>query len=287
MRLWPKTRKGQIRLIFWILFVAGLAIYVFGGFLERRLLFFPFKTLEGSPSDLALKFEDVTLKTSDGVTLHAWFVPHVKARATLILSHGNAGNISHRLGNLRLLHDKVKSNVFAVDYRGYGRSEGSPSEQGTYRDAEGALRHLRARQEIDPKNVVIFGQSLGAAVAAELASRETCLALILEAPFVSVREMARVALPWLPIGPLIRTRYEVIETIKAVKAPILILHGDRDEVVPFDHGKRVFAAAPEPKEFYTIAGSHHNDTYVVGGDAYFATLKNFIEKAALGSTKTP
>ncbi|OGQ80546.1 MAG: hypothetical protein A3F90_16525 [Deltaproteobacteria bacterium RIFCSPLOWO2_12_FULL_60_19] len=264
-----------------------VSLMLWGCPMEEKFIFFPSSAIEQTPRDIGLAFEDVFFTASDGVRLNGWFVPHPQATTTLLWFHGNAGNISHRLGNLRLLHDKVKTNVFAVDYRGYGRSDGTVSEQGTYRDAEAALRHLRARQEIDAKNTVIFGQSLGAAVATELASRQTCLALILEAPFASVRAMARVAFPWLPIGPLIRTRYEVIETIKRVKAPILILHGDRDEVVPFDQGKQVFAAAPEPKEFYTIAGSHHNDTYVVGGDAYFATIKDFIEKAALRPTKAP
>ena len=255
--------------------------------MEEKFIFFPSPTIEQTPRDIGLTFEDVFFTASDGVRLNGWFVSHPQATTTLLWFHGNAGNISHRLGNFRRLHDKVKSNVFAVDYRGYGRSEGTVSEQGTYRDAEAALRHLRARHDIDAKNIVIFGQSLGAAVAAELAGREECLALILEAPFASIREMARVAFPWLPIGPLIRTRYDVSETIKRVKAPILILHGDRDEVVPFEQGKQVFASAPEPKEFYTITGSHHNDTYVVGGDAYFATLKTFIEKVAQRATKTP
>ena len=260
-----------------LLFVSSM---FWGCPMEEKLIFFPSSAIEQTPRDIGLVFDDVFFTASGGVRLNGWFVPHPQATTTLLWFHGNAGNISHRLGNLRLLHDKVKSNVFAVDYRGYGRSEGSPSEQGTYRDAEAALSHLRARQEIDAKNIVIFGQSLGAAVAAELASREDCLALILEAPFASVRAMARVAFPWLPIGPLIRTRYEVIETVKMVKAPVLVIHGDQDEVVPYEQGRQVFAAAPEPKEFYTIKGSHHNDTYVVGGDAYFAAIKNFIEKAA-------
>ena len=117
-------------------------------------------------------------------------------------------------------------------------------------------------------------------MAADLATRETCLALILETPFASIREMARVAFPFLPIGPLLRTRYDVAEKIRKVEAPLLVLHGDKDEVVPYEQGKRVFEAAREPKEFYTIRGAHHNDTYIVGGDAYFAVLKDFIDRAA-------
>jgi fermentation-respiration switch protein FrsA (DUF1100 family) len=125
----------------------------------------------------------------------------------------------------------------------------------------------------------LFGQSLGAAVATEIAVRKPLLALILEAPFTSIRDMARIAAPWLPIGALLRTKYDNLEKIKKVQAPILVLHGDFDDIVPFDQGKRLFAAAPEPKEFYTIQGAHHNDTYIVGGEGYFKVLKDFIEKA--------
>ncbi|MGH7772451.1 MAG: alpha/beta hydrolase, partial [Candidatus Binatia bacterium] len=195
-------------------------------------------------------------------------------------SHGNAGNISHRLENIKLLHEKVKINIFIFDYRGYGRSEGRASEEGTYKDGEAALKYLRTREDVDPRRIAFFGRSLGAAVAAELATREECLALILETPFASIREMARAAFPFLPIGPLLRTRYDVVEKVKRVKAPLLVLHGDKDEVVPFEQGKKVFEAASPPKEFHAIRGAHHNDTYLVGGDAYFAVLKDFIERAA-------
>jgi hypothetical protein len=141
------------------------------------------------------------------------------------------------------------------------------------------LAHLRSRKEVEAKQIVFFGQSLGAAVGTEIAVRESCVALILEAPFASIRDMARIAVPLLPIGPLLRTKYDNLDKIKKVRAPILVLHGDRDEVVPFDQGKRVFAAALEPKEFYTIRGSGHNDTYIAGGEDYFQSLKEFIDKA--------
>lgn len=247
--------------------------------MEERFIFFPNSVIDQTPRDIGLAFEDIVFTAADGVRLNGWLVPYASARTTLLWFHGNAGNISHRLENLRLLHDKVNINIFIIDYRGYGRSEGTVSEEGTYKDAEAALRHLRAREDIDPKDIVLFGQSLGAAVAVELASREDCLALILEAPFASIRDMARVAFPLLPIGPLLRTRYDVVEKIKRVKTPLLVLHGDQDEVVPFAQGKKVFAAAPSPKEFYTIRGAHHNDTFILGGDAYYAALRDFIERA--------
>ncbi|MGH7830190.1 MAG: alpha/beta hydrolase, partial [Candidatus Binatia bacterium] len=229
---------------------------------------------------VGLNFDDVFFTTSDGVKLNGWFVPYPGAKVTLHWSHGNAGNIGHRVENIKLLHEKVKINVFIFDYRGYGRSEGRVSEEGTYLDSRAALTYLHSRNDVDPKQIVFFGRSLGAAVAAELAIREECSALILETPFASIREMARVAFPLLPIGGLLRIRYDIVDKVKKIKVPILVLHGDRDDIVPYEQGKKVFEAAPEPKEFYTIRGARHNDTYVVGGDPYFAALKNFIERTA-------
>jgi len=261
------------------------AMFLSGCLVEEKFIFFPVAEIERTPKSVGLVFDDVFFTTADGVRLNGWFAPYAGARTTLLWFHGNAGNISHRVDGMKLLHDKVKANVFIIDYRGYGRSEGTVSEKGTYEDARAALRYLRTRKDLDPKNIAVFGQSLGAAVATELAAGENCLALILEAPFVSIREMARVVFPMLPIGPLLRTRYDVAEKIKAVKAPVLVLQGDRDEVIPVEQGKKVFAAAPSPKEFYAIRGAGHNDTFHVGGTAYFDVIKSFIDRAAAGQLK--
>ena len=269
-----------------IMMGALMSLVLSGCLMEEKFIFFPVAEIERTPRDAGLAFEDVYFTTADGVRVNGWWVPYSGARITLLWFHGNAGNISHRVDGLKRLHDKVNANVFIIDYRGYGRSEGTVSERGTYEDARAALQYLRSRKDLEPKSVVLFGQSLGAAVATELAVREECLALVLEAPFASIREMARVAFPLLPIGPLLRTRYDVTEKIKAVKAPVLVLQGDQDEVIPVEQGKKVFAAAPSPKEFYTVRGAGHNDTFIVGGDAYFEAVKGFIERAAAGRIKT-
>jgi fermentation-respiration switch protein FrsA (DUF1100 family) len=269
------TRAGPI--------LALLApIFFWGCLMEEKFIFYPDSRIEITPKQVGLPFEDIFFFTTDGVRLNGWFVPSQGSTTTMLWAHGNAGNISHRVENIKLLHEKVRLNIFIFDYRGYGRSEGTVSEEGTYRDAEAALRYLQSRDDVDSKNIVLFGRSLGAAVAAEIAIREECLALILESPFVSVREMARAAFPLLPIGPLLRTRYDVVEKIKSLKVPLLVLHGDQDEVVPFSQGRRVFEAAPQPKEFYTIRGAHHNDSYISGGEPYFAALKNFIGRVHAG-----
>lgn len=266
-------RNGLLSLMFF------LSLLCWGCLMEEKFIFYPSEKIDETPRDLGLAFDDIYFAAGDGVRLNGWFVPYAGAQTTLLWFHGNAGNISHRVENIKLLHDKVKINVFIFDYRGYGRSQGKASEEGTYRDGEAALRYLRARGDRAAKKIVFFGRSLGAAVAADLATREECSALILETPFASIREMARAAFPFLPIGPLLRTRYDVLEKIRRVRTPLLVLHGDQDEVVPFAQGKSVYEAAPQPKEFYTIRGAHHNDTYIVGGEAYFAVLKNFIEQA--------
>jgi hypothetical protein len=247
--------------------------------MEEKIIFQPDARIHQTPGSVGLAFDDVYFATDDGVRLNGWFVPRAGATSTLLWFHGNAGNISHRVENIKLLHDQVNVNIFIFDYRGYGRSEGTASEEGTYRDGAAAIELLRQRYGVEANKLIIFGRSLGAAVAAEMATRVQSLAVILETPFTSVRDVARDKLPFLPIGPLLKTRYDVVEKIRKLSSPLLVLHGDRDEVVPFSHGKRVFDAAPQPKWFYTIAGAGHNDTYLVGGDSYFAALRRHIERA--------
>ena len=255
--------------------------------MEDSLIFYPTSEMDGTPKELGLSYEDIYFTTEDGVKLNGWFIPSSEGEFTLLWFHGNAGNISHRLQNIRLLHEKVKTHIFIIDYRGYGRSEGRVSEAGTYKDAEAAFHYLQNQKDIASKRIVLFGRSLGAAVAAHLAVREDALALILESPFSSIREMAKVVFPFLPIGPFLRTQYDVLGNIKQARQPVLVLHGDQDDIVPFALGKKVFEAAPEPKEFYTIRGADHNNTFVVGGDLYFAVLKSFIQRAAARTPRDP
>jgi hypothetical protein len=253
------------------------AFALMGCRIEDQFIFHPSAAIVQTPLQVGLQFQDHFFTTADGVRLNGWFVPHRDARATLVWFHGNAGNISHRVENLKLLHDKVKINVFIFDYRGYGRSAGSASEEGTYRDGTAALDFVRQRLGVDATNLIIFGRSLGAAVAAEMALRFACRGLILESPFTSIRDMAKTVFPVWPIGPLLHTRFDVLEKISKVKVPLLVLHGDRDGLVPYEQGQKVFAAARAPKEFYTIRGATHNDTYLVGGDAYFERLRGFVD----------
>jgi len=257
-----------------------LPVILAGCLIEESLIFHPASRIERTPGDVGLVFDDQYFSAADGVRLNGWFVPANGASLTLLWFHGNAGNIGHRVDNIRLVHDKVNINIFIFDYRGYGRSGGTISEEGTYRDGAAAVDFLRNRYDVGAKQLILFGRSLGAAPALEAATIVPPLAVILESPFASIRDMAREMFPVLPIGALLRTRYDNLEKVRKIKSPLLVLHGDHDEVVPFAQGKKVFDAAPEPKSFYTIVGAGHNNTYIVGGERYFLTLKEHIERAA-------
>jgi fermentation-respiration switch protein FrsA (DUF1100 family) len=200
------------------------------------------------------------------------------AKVTVLLAHGNAGNLSHRLDRTIFLQSRLGADVLLFDYRGYGRSEGRPDEEGTYRDARAAHRWLTEVRGVTPDRLVLFGESLGSAVALELALARPCRALVLESPFTSVPDMAAVVLPFLPRS-FVRTQYDNLGKIGRLRVPLLVLHGDGDEVVPFAQGRRLFEAAPEPKRFFSIPGAGHNDTYIVGGDAYWRTVADFVEGA--------
>ncbi len=246
------------------------------GMIEHQFIYFPESTLETDPSSRGLAFEDVHFAARDGVRLHGWFVPG-NGDVTWVWFHGNAGNISHRVDNLELVHDRLGVNVFLFDYRGYGQSQGTPSEQGTYLDAQAALAYVRTRDDVASDRIVYFGRSLGSAIAVELATQDAPYALILESPLPSIRYMVRQAYPFLPIGPLLRTKYDTLAKIGGVNAPLLVLHGDRDDMIPIEGGREVFDAAGGPKSFHTIEGAGHNDTYLVEGQPYWDALKRFMQ----------
>lgn len=247
--------------------------------LEKYVIYVPERAIEMTPQSEGMAYEDVWFPASDGLRLHGWLIPAPDARLTLLWFHGNAGNIGHRVDNIKYLHRLLRLNVFIFDYRGYGQSAGTHSdlsEEATYRDAEGALTYLRGRQDLAHTRLVYFGRSLGASIAVEAARHHPPAGLILETPFTSIKDMARVALPFLPLGSLLRTKYDSLSKIREIRVPLLILHGDRDDVVPYEQGRRLFDAANEPKTFYRIRGARHNDTYIVGGQPYFDAWARFL-----------
>lgn len=246
------------------------------GALEQRLLYFPDPQLYATPAIYNLPFDDVTLTTSDNIQLHGWFISGETGKPVVLFFHGNAGNISHRIDNLRLISEMGLS-VLIFDYRGYGRSAGSPSESGFSKDALAALNWLKG-QGWESDQIIYFGRSLGAAVAVTLADKQEPAKLILETPFTSVQAMGRHHYPLLnmTLGWLLRDRFDNLEKIGRVDVPLLIFQGDRDSIVPESMARELFAAANEPKTFHLIQGADHNDTYERGGEEYWEEWRRFV-----------
>jgi fermentation-respiration switch protein FrsA (DUF1100 family) len=246
-------------------------------FSEKGIVFFPDQYLVGTPIDVGLEYEDISFEAIDGVQLHGWWVPAAEA-PVFVWFHGNAGNISHRLENIKLLHDLVGVQIFIFDYREYGYSQGRISREGTFLDAAAAYRYVTEVRGVPAGEVVLFGRSLGSALATDIAVDHPCRALILESAFTNSSDMAKMLAPflfdWRP-----RVPYDNLGKIDKVKAPVLIIHGSDDEIIPVEMGRRVFAAANLPKDLYIIPGAHHNDTYGVEGKKYFRRLKAFIFSA--------
>lgn len=245
---------------------------------EDKIIYHPYKFPEGiwNPSSFNVKVEDVFFQAKDGTKLHGWYIPSVNAKATLLWFHGNAGNLTHRLENIQQLQP-LNLNIFIFDYRGYGKSEGKPSEAGLYQDSQAAYDFLIQEKNVVPReSLFLFGRSLGGICAVEVASGNQAAGLILESVFTSAKDMAGKVFPVLPIGWAIRSKFSAIEKVPDLKLPKLFLHGTRDEIVPYELGRKLYSAAAEPKEFYDIEGAGHNDTYAVGGREYFSALDRFI-----------
>jgi hypothetical protein len=269
-------------LLYLLLVIVGgycaLALYVF--LMQPKLIYYPDvpgRTLEATPAAIGMDYEELTLNTTDGEQLHAWFILHPQAHATLLFAHGNAGNISHRLDSIQVFHD-LGLNVLIFDYRGYGQSTGKPGENGTYRDAEAAWAYLTETRGIDSGKIILFGRSLGAAVIADLATRTEPAGVILESAFLSVPDMAATIYPWLPVRWLASYRYDNGDKVTRITQPLLIIHSRRDEIIPFEQGERLFQRASEPKQFLELRG-RHNDGFYVSRDEYLVAMEAFLESA--------
>ena len=258
----------------WLALVALLALQ------ERRLIFFPSRNLAAAPADFGLRAEELSITAADGVSLHGWWIQGPGDRV-LIWYHGNAGNIGDRLHNARWFVDRLGVDVVLVDYRGYGRSRGTPDEEGVYLDGL-AIYDAVAARSVRAEDIVLFGRSLGGAVAIETALLRPAGALVLESVFRSVPALAREHY-WFVPSAVIRTRMDNESKIRRVQAPTLLLHGDRDGIVPLAHGRRLFELAASPARLHVIEGAGHNDTYLVGGEPYAEMWGAFLRDTA-GST---
>jgi len=247
-------------------------------FLQARLIYFPEtgRSDPATPSRHGIAYEDVWIATADGERLHAWYVPAAAARGTALLFHGNAGSIAQRIDWLPAFQH-LRLNSLLVEYRGYGSSSGAPSEQGMYRDAEAALAYLRDARGAAARDVVVFGESLGGAVAVWLAQRTHPGALVVMSTFTSIPNLAAELYPVLPARLLARFDYDAVDGIGRVTCPVLVAHSPQDDIVPYAHGRRLFEAAPEPKQFLELSGGH-NDGFIYMRREWVNHLGAFLDR---------
>jgi len=273
--------RRLLRLLLTILVAYVVALCIIRMF-ESRFIFFPNDPgrLEGDWNPSGLPVENVWLKTADGVKLHAWWIGADGAAFTFLAFHGNAGNIADRADIYRFLHE-LPASVLAIEYRGYGRSEGSPSETGLYRDAEAGYSYLTRDKSIDPREIISYGQSLGTGVAAHLAAERRVGGVVLEAPFPSLSAMAQKVFWFLPGANLLVWRqFDTARRLKSINAPLLVVHCTRDPVIPPEMGERVFAAAPGPKSILRIDGDCHEEAALISPQPYRDRLRAFLNEIA-------
>jgi fermentation-respiration switch protein FrsA (DUF1100 family) len=254
--------------------ITGVLALMF--FLQSRLVYFPDGQIVATPGDKGMAYEEVSFETADGVQLAAWFVPAEAGRGVVLFSHGNGGNISYNLPFVEILH-RVGLTTFIYDYRGYGRSKGKPSEEGTCNDIAGAWRYLTKNRKVPAGQILLYGQSLGGPIAAKLAREKKPGALILDSTFTSFVDIGSYHYPFLPVRWLARFEYNTLEHVKRVQCPVLVIHSPDDEIVPYSQGAALFEAAPEPKVFVKLRGGH-NDTLFLSEEIYRKGIDGFLKK---------
>lgn len=256
-------------IIFFIFFFVVLVRYV-----EKSNIYFPMKEITATPELAGLSYEEVYFDTSSGERLNGWFIPADKAKFTILFCHGNAGNISHRIDKAAMFYD-LGINMLVFDYRGYGKSSGSPSESGLYEDAGAAYRYLTERRKIPKDTIVLYGESLGGAVAIDLAQKTAVQGLITEETFTSIPDMSRLVYPFIP-SFVISTKFDSTDKIKKVRCSKLIIHSIDDEITPFYMGEKLFAEAPPPKKLLKIRGTH-NTAFLDSREQFTKGIKSFLE----------
>jgi fermentation-respiration switch protein FrsA (DUF1100 family) len=267
--------------------VAYALVVVLVFLFQSHLVYYPGlgRELAATPRAYGLDYEEATIVTEDGERLHAWWMPAREARGAVLLFHGNAGNISHRL-DYALMFRRLGYSTLLVDYRGYGRSTGSPSEDGLYRDALASWRWLVAGRGLRPADIVLYGESLGGAVASWLAAHLAAStpaaqprALVLASTFTSITDLGAQIYWFLPVRLISRLGYDNLAHLQRVALPVMVIHSRGDEIVPFAHGERLYAAARGPKQLLELQGGH-NDGFVFLREDWTAALAGFLERAA-------
>ena len=262
------------RIIVYIILGFSL-IFGYVRYLEIRGIFFPTTNIELTPAAINLSYEDVYIQTKDNLKINGWFISCNNAKYTVLFFSGNAGNIGHRLDKISILNG-IGLNIFIIDYRGYGLSQGRPSERGLYRDAEAAYEYLLNSRRILPNQIILYGESLGTAVAINLASEFKVKAIILEGAFSSGKDMAKTIYPFIPAF-FFSNKFNSWQKIKNMDVPKLFLHSVDDEIVPLDFARKLFDSASEPKYFEQLRGGH-NTAFLDSQDKYSSSLASFLDK---------
>ncbi len=260
-----------------------LILVLLGSFLylqQPSMVFSPYREIATTPTEWGLEYDDVSFNAQDGTRLHGWYIPHQKSNQVLLFFHGNAGNISHRGASVEIFH-RLGFNIFIFDYRGYGHSQGKPSEAGLYEDARAAWQYLTITRGIDEADITIFGRSLGTSMAAKLAAEIQPRALILESAFSSIRDVTKTLFPILSHVIILRFKFDTADYVRGVTSPLLVVHSPDDEVIPFELGERVYQAANHPKQLLVIEGDH-NTGFLRSQPAYERALGAFISNHAPG-----
>jgi fermentation-respiration switch protein FrsA (DUF1100 family) len=274
------------RIVLTTLVVVALCYAALMGYVyltQHNLVYLPRygRELVGTPATQGLPYEDVTIRTEDGETLSAWWIPAERPRGAVLVLHGNAGNISHRIDYARMFRE-LGYGTLLVDYRGYGKSTGKPSEEGTYRDALASWRWLVERQRLQRTDIVVLGESLGGAIACWIAARETPGALVLASTFTSVPDLGASFYGFLPVRLLSRFKYDTRECLSRVKSPVFIAHSPQDDIIPYAHGQALYAVAHEPKTFLQMSGGH-NSGFVYTRPEWAKALADWLERVSRGS----
>jgi hypothetical protein len=258
-----------------LILLGSFLIFAYIKYVERKGIYYPTKEIDLTPASLGLEYEDIFFKTTDGLKLNGWFIPAETSRGTLLFCHGNAGNIGHRLDKIILFHD-LHLDTFIIDYRGYGQSEGAPSENGIYLDAEAGYNYLVNERNIKPEQIILYGESLGCGVIIDLAAKKRVGALIAEGAFSRGKDMAKRIYPFLP-SFLFSNSFDCLAKIKKIDAPKLFIHSTDDEIVPYSLARRLYNAADEPKYFAELRGDHNN-AFMQSQKEYVSSINSFIKK---------
>ena len=262
-----RCKKGEIMSVLITLLSIIVAVYIgLGVFLflmQSKMLYQPRREYSYKPKDYGLDYEAVDLTTLDGIALKSWFIHSESAEKTILFCHGNAGNISHRLDTLKMFHE-LGLNCLIVDYRGYGQSTGKPTEKGTIIDIKAGWDWLIEEKGLQPEQIILFGRSLGGSIAAIVAQDVNPGGLVIESAFTSFDDVGSHYYPWLPVRLFSLFNYSTVEAVEQVNCPVLVIHSQNDEIVPYKFGQQIFAAANEPKQFADLKGSHNGGFYSEG-----------------------